>query len=180
MKKVTLYIEEQMTPLLGGAIATLFLLVCFWVFDTVSQANVALQSKILDQKSELAQMQALEDNPGQMSANVVLAQVLENLSSKTLREETEGLNSALFQQHIRRTQQECGMERVSIVLSSSDDPELPGLVIYEAAIRARDSNKVMALCFQRLSEMEVAAKVDYIRWTESGLFQANVLGFSEL
>ncbi|MFN3214017.1 MAG: hypothetical protein ACE37M_13015 [Henriciella sp.] len=166
--------------MLGAALAALFLLICFWIFDAVSRANQALESRIIDQKSELSQMQLLSSEQNQVSENVVLAQMLETLASKTLREETEGLNSALFQQHIRQTLQECGMERVSIAISVSEDPELPGLSVYEAAVRARDADGVFALCYQRLSEMEVAAKIDYIRWTNSGLFQVNVLGFSEL
>ncbi len=174
------YLQQEMTPMLAIAIACLIGLVAFLVIDSASKSAIALESRITDQKSELAQMRLLAEQPALESESARLEHTLGNLKSRLLSEETEGLNAAHFQQLIRLTLQECGLQNVNLSVEASEDPEKPGLKVYEASVRARDPMKRMARCVRDLSEMEVAANISFVRWTDTGLFQANILGYSEL
>ncbi|MEC7289972.1 MAG: hypothetical protein VXW22_07795 [Pseudomonadota bacterium] len=180
MEKLRNYLEEEMTPTLAIALACLVALLAYLVIDSFSKSASALESKILDQKAELAQMRVLAEQPALESASARLEHTLDNLTSRLLSEETEGLNAAHFQQLIRLTLQDCGLQNVNLSVVASEDPNVPGLRIYEATVRARDLNRVVALCVRDLSEMDVAANISFIRWTDTGLFQANILGYSEL
>lgn len=180
MEKLRNYLEQEMTPTLAIALACLVGLFAFLVIDSFSKYTVALEAKITDQKAELAQMRILAEQPALESESARLEHAFSNLSSLLLSEETEGLNSAHFQQLIRITLQECGLQNVSLSVVASEDPDVTGLKVYEATIRARDPMKMMARCVRDLSEMEVAANISFIRWSDTGLFQANILGYSEL
>lgn len=180
MEKLRNYLEQEMTPMLAIALACLVALLAYLVIDSVSKSNAVLESRITDQKAELTQMRILAEQPALESESARLEHALGNLTSRMLSEDTEGLNSAHFQQLIRLTLQECGFQNINLSVSATANDEVPGLKVYEASVRARDPNAAMAQCVRDLSEMEVAANISFIRWTDTGLFQATVLGYSEL
>ena len=180
MKQLKSYLQEQMTPTLALAISFLVLLLCYLVIDSFSKSSAQLEARIIDQKSELAQMQLMSDAPRQQSLSTDLTNTYESLKRLLLNEDTDGLNAAHFQQLVRLTLQDCGLQNVTMSVSLTEDPEVPGLKVHEIAVRARDSQGMLALCIKELSEMDVAANIDFVRWAKSGLFQANILGYSQL
>ncbi len=180
MNQIRAYLEEQMTPTVALALAFLLLLLSYLVIDSFSKSTAQLESKILDQKAELAQMRLMADAPLQQSLSADLENTYDSLKRLLLNEETDGLNAAHFQQLVRLTLQECGMQNITMSVSMSADPEVPGLKVHEIAVRGRDSQGMLALCIKELSEMDVAANIDFVRWAKSGLFQANILGYSQM
>lgn len=180
MNKLVEYFRSQMTPSLGLSIAFLVALLSFLSIDHLSKLNSALESQIADRRLQVAQMEALTNSPIEANVNTRLYEILDALNARLLTDETEGLNSANFQQQIRETLQGCGLQNVSVQIETSEDPAFPGLLVYEGSARARDSTSKLALCIKQLSEMDVAGNVSYMSWKKSGTFQINVLGFSKL
>ena len=180
MNKLIDYFRSQMTPNLGLALAFLIALLSFLSIDHFSKLNSALESQISDLRLQVSQMDALTNLPVETNVNTRLYEILDSLNARLLTDETEGLNSANFQQQIRETLQGCGLQSVSVQIETSEDPAFPGLLVYEASARARDTSSKLALCIKQLSEMDAAGNVSYMSWKKSGSFQINVLGFSKL